>query len=231
MALLLAIACILGNKHEANKTLIEKIGVLAVLIAVLGYSIVPQTTLAFEVELKNAPARKLVAPVKLLHSEDFQDEAVVVYEPEYSKRMVNLVVARGDVVTKPGDWNPTKLAQTKKDNRVRPAIDNPVILEGEASYYSRAGCLGCNPLRIMANGQPLNDQALTMAIGANLKHLVGYRAKVTNINTGQSVDVLITDTGGFYKEKYGSRVADLTIASKQAIGMHGGVGQVRVEVH
>ena len=42
--------------------------------------------------------------------------------------------------------------------------------------------------------------------------------------------VRITDTGGFYKDKYGNRVADLTIGTKTAIGMAGGLGQVRVEV-
>jgi len=231
MALLLAITCILGNKHEGKKTLTEKISVMAVLMAVLGYSLVPQSVLAFETELVNAPARKLVAPVKLLHSEDFQRGADVVYEPEYSERMANLVVARGDVITKPGEWKATKLAYAGNVPQVKPKIGEPVVLEGEASFYSRAGCLGCNPLRIMANGQPLNDSALTMAIGANLKHLVGYRAIVTNLRTGLSVDVLITDTGGFYRSKYGNRVADLTIAAKQAIGMSGGVGQVRVEVY
>jgi len=60
--------------------------------------------------------------------------------------------------------------------------------------------------------------------------LVGYTAKVTNLATGQSVNARITDTGGFYHARYGRRVADLTIATKQAIGMKGGVGQVRVEV-
>jgi rare lipoprotein A len=115
--------------------------------------------------------------------------------------------------------------------RPAPVNGQPLVMEGEASYYSWAGCLGCNPLRIMANGQPLNDNALTMAIGADKKHLVGHQARVTNLVTGQSVMVKITDTGGFYQAKYGHRVADLTIASKQAIGMNGGVGQVRVEVY
>jgi len=114
--------------------------------------------------------------------------------------------------------------------RELPGPNQPVVLQGEASFYSRNGCLGCDPLMIMANGQPLNDSALTMAIGADRKHLVGYRARVTNLATEQSTVVTITDTGGFYQERYGSRVADLTIASKQAIGMRGGVGQVRVEV-
>ncbi len=105
-----------------------------------------------------------------------------------------------------------------------------VVLEGTASYYSRAGCLGCNPLFVMANGQVLDDNALTMAIGADKSYLVGYQARVTNLANGKSVVVRITDTGGFYKDKYGNRVADLTIGTKTAIGMAGGLGQVRVEV-
>lgn len=112
-----------------------------------------------------------------------------------------------------------------------PASGTPLVFEGEASFYSRAGCLGCNPLRIMANGQPLDDNAFTMAIGANNKHLVGYHARITNLATGMSVQAKITDTGGFYQEKYGNRVADLTIATKEAIGMRGGLGHVRVEVY
>lgn len=106
-----------------------------------------------------------------------------------------------------------------------------VVMEGEASYYSRAGCLGCDPQVIMANGQPLNDSALTMAIGADKKQFVGRSARVTSLATGKSVVVRITDTGGFYQAKYGYRVADLTVATKQAIGMKGGVGHVRVEVY
>ncbi len=112
----------------------------------------------------------------------------------------------------------------------RPYDGAPVVMEGIASYYSKAGCLGCNPLFVMANGQVLDDNALTMAIGADKKHLVGYQAKVTNLANGKSVVVRITDTGGFYKDKYGNRVADLTIGTKQAIGMNGGLGRVRVEV-
>ena len=125
---------------------------------------------------------------------------------------------------------PTTASQ-RSASTAKVALDTPVVLEGEASYYSRAGCLGCDPQMIMANGQPLDDGALTMAIGADKKHLVGRQATVTNLVTGQATTVLITDTGGFYKAKYGHRVADLTIATKEAIGMRGGVGQVRVEVH
>ena len=110
--------------------------------------------------------------------------------------------------------------------------EKPMLtLEGEASYYSWDGCLGCNSLRRMANGQILNDYGLTMAIGANRKHLVGRYAKVTNLSSGKSVVVEITDTGGFYQERYSRRVADLTIGTKNAIGMEGGLAYVRVEVY
>ncbi|MGH9856319.1 MAG: hypothetical protein ACRD4B_00610 [Acidobacteriota bacterium] len=132
---------------------------------------------------------------------------------------------------------PTPAIQSTPAPKTAPPASAPensgttiLVLEGEASYYSRAGCLGCSPALRMANGQPLNDNALTMAIGANRKHLVGHKARVTSLTTGKSVMVTITDTGGFYKAKYGNRVADLTIATKNAIGMTGGVGQVRVEV-
>lgn len=120
--------------------------------------------------------------------------------------------------------------KAKRMRAHRGPLTEPVVLEGTASYYSRAGCLGCNPLFVMANGQVLDDNALTMAIGAHMSHLVGYNAKVTNLANGKSVMVRITDTGGFYKEKYGHRVADLTIGTKQAIGMKGGLGKVRVEI-
>ncbi len=105
-----------------------------------------------------------------------------------------------------------------------------MVFEGMASYYSKAGCLGCNQLFVMANGQALNDNALTMAIGADRKNLVGYQARVTNLANGKSVVVRITDTGGFYQDKYGNRVADLTIGTKTAIGMNGGLGKVRIEI-
>lgn len=123
-----------------------------------------------------------------------------------------------------------KTAPNRRVSTPRVYEGSSVVMEGIASYYSKAGCLGCNPLFVMANGQVLDDNALTMAIGADKKHLVGYKARVTNLVNGQSVVVRITDTGGFYKDKYGNRVADLTIGTKTAIGMKGGLGRVRVEV-
>lgn len=83
---------------------------------------------------------------------------------------------------------------------------------GEASYYSREGCVGCSESLTMANGQPLDDSALTVAY--NRAPLNSY-VTITNLKTKQSVTAKVTDTGGF--EKLG-RIVDLTIATKNAIG-------------
>jgi rare lipoprotein A (peptidoglycan hydrolase) len=135
----------------------------------------------------------------------------------------------GTVISSTSPITDTAIVKTKT---VKPIVKSGsnLVLEGMASYYSKAGCLGCNPLFVMANGQQLDDNALTMAIGADKSHLVGYQARVTNLANGKSVIVRITDTGGFYQDKYGNRVADLTIGTKTAIGMNGGLGKVRIEV-
>lgn len=197
----------------------------ALMVALVTATLYPAQVLAFEADLPTANTHKLVALV-ILES-----------DPSYETRLAGSVLARPSVQTIKGDWAPKKIAYAATDGilavpvYVVPENGAALILEGEASFYSRNGCLGCGSSLTMANGQPLNDNALTMAIGADKKHLVGRTAKVTNKATGQSVNVLITDTGGFYQAKYGNRVADLTIATKQAIGMYGGVGQVKVEVY
>lgn len=195
--------------------------VIPLLLAVFVPMVVaPYNALAFEAKLPNAASAALIAKVYLA---DRDSDLVIANETlPTGSYTASAVVANVPSV------------KTERGLRVLPAVDvsgGVLVLQGQASYYSRAGCLGCDPNAIMANGQPLNDGALTMAIGAHLKHLVGRHATVTSLVTGLSVKVLITDTGGFYQAKYGHRVADLTIATKQAIGMKGGVGQVRVVVH
>lgn len=154
--------------------------------------------------------------------------------PLYSYTTAGSAVSAASPLTVPGQRTSTYIAPRPQlpiaENVAQASGEATLVMEGEASFYSRAGCLGCNPMRIMANGQPLNDNALTMAIGADKKHLVGRNARVTSLATGKTTVVRITDTGGFHAAKYGNRVADLTIGTKQAIGMAGGVGQVRVEV-
>jgi rare lipoprotein A (peptidoglycan hydrolase) len=90
-------------------------------------------------------------------------------------------------------------------------------IEGEASYYSRAGCLGCNEKMIMANGDSLNDSELTLALTPEMvrQHkLLNDIVKVTNLSNGQEVYAKVTDTGGFARH---GRVADLSVATRDAI--------------
>lgn len=85
-------------------------------------------------------------------------------------------------------------------------------ITGLASYYSREGCVGCSPNMTMANGQPLDDTALTVAYN---DAPLGSILTITNRDTGLSVKATVTDTGGF--KKYG-KIIDLTIATRDAIG-------------
>jgi len=210
------------------------------LLSVVTVLLMPAEAVAFEAQLSTAVSTRLVMPVELadrpedtprkLEGRDPYLTQAIDSLPDYHYTEAGSTLAATSPVTVVAQPAPTKLAVVPIQP-VSPTPGAPLVLEGEASYYSRAGCLGCDPLRIMANGQPLNDSALTMAIGADKKHLVGRRAQVTSLVTGKSVAVTITDTGGFHQARYGSRVADLTVAAKEAIGMQGGVGQVRVEVY
>lgn len=84
-------------------------------------------------------------------------------------------------------------------------------ITGVASYYSRAGCLGCSESMTMANGESLDDSVLTVAFNhAPLNHFVD----VTNMVNGRSVKAKVTDRGGF--ERHG-RIIDLSVATKEAI--------------
>lgn len=194
-----------GHKHLTN-TIIS--------LVLIGALSTPSAALAFE--LPSLPP-EITPPVV------FEEEVVI--SDGYMD--ATLIATASPITTMSA---PINVKAVKRTRAPRGPLTEPVVLEGIASYYSRAGCLGCNPLFVMANGQVLDDSALTMAIGAHLKHLVGYQARVTNLANGQSVVVRITDTGGFYQDKYGNRVADLTIGTKQAIGMKGGLGRVKVEV-
>lgn len=195
-------------------------------------SIVPSSASAFTLALPVLASDNLVANItpELPSITPANDEENSTDLPDYDYSDTGHVTAPTSPITEPSAIPPKKKPATKTVKTAAKKLDQPLVLQGEASYYSWDGCLGCNPLRVMANGQQLNDNALTMAIGADKSYLVGHRARVTHLATEQSVDVLITDTGGFYQSKYGSRVADLTIATKNAIGIRGGTAQVKVEV-
>lgn len=94
---------------------------------------------------------------------------------------------------------------------------------GKVSHYSRSGCLGCSPSLTMANGQPLDDNALTIAF--NYLPL-GSMVKLTNIDTGKSVIAEVTDTGGFNSL---GRIADLTPKVASALESKTDVSNILIE--
>jgi rare lipoprotein A len=78
--------------------------------------------------------------------------------------------------------------------------------------------------RRTANGEVYNQHALT---AAHPTLPMGARAIVTNVNTGQSVEVRINDRGP-YKD---GRVIDLSYAAARLIGVWGpGIAPVRITV-
>lgn len=93
------------------------------------------------------------------------------------------------------------------------------IQTGMASWYG-PGFQG----KRTANGEIYNQHALT---AAHPTLPLGIRAMVTNVNTGQSVEVRINDRGPY---KYG-RVIDLSYAAARIIGVWApGTAPVRIKV-
>ena len=101
------------------------------------------------------------------------------------------------------------------------ATHKPVATqEGYASWYT-APYKG----RKAANGQVFNDQAMT---AAHRTLPMGSLIVVTNLATGQSSAMRITDRGPFVS----GRIVDLTIASAKATGIYQhGTARVRVDVY
>lgn len=94
---------------------------------------------------------------------------------------------------------------------------------GKVSHYSRAGCLGCSETLTMANGQPLDDNAMTIAF--NWLPL-NTQVRLTNLDNGKSVIATVTDTGGFNSL---NRIADLVPAVANELGTKTDVTNVLIE--
>ncbi len=93
------------------------------------------------------------------------------------------------------------------------------IEEGLATWYTAAKG------RKSANGQLFDDHSLT---AAHRTLPMGSLIVVTNVETGQSSPMRVTDRGPFVE----GRLLDLTIASAKATGVYrAGLAQVRVEVY
>jgi rare lipoprotein A len=96
----------------------------------------------------------------------------------------------------------------------------PILTEeGLATWYTAAKG------RKSANGQLFSDQALT---AAHRTLPMGSLIVVTNLTTGQSSPMRITDRGPFVE----GRILDLTIASAKATGIYRmGTARVRLDVY
>lgn len=103
-----------------------------------------------------------------------------------------------------------------------------VIRKGTASYYGEAEdkCLGCRADRLMANGEVLNDRALTVATAADIP--LNSFIRITNTETGKWAIAKVTDRGGFSGPPW-YRVSDMSIAVKELLGC-GDLCQVEIEI-
>ena len=122
--------------------------------------------------------------------------------------MINFLISLGLITI----YSETIIVQMPPTTTI--VSEKPVesVVEGLASYYSRAGCLGCSPTLTMANGEPLDDNKLTVAY--NRAPLNSY-IEITNPKTGEKVTARVTDRGGF--ERHG-KIVDLSVATKKALG-------------
>ena len=94
---------------------------------------------------------------------------------------------------------------TEASNEYRPTGGG---ITGYVSYYSRAGCLGCDPNFITASGEPLDDTAFTLAVVPG-QYDMGQMVLVTNLSNSRQTIAKVNDTGGFAQY---NRIADLSLA-------------------
>lgn len=100
---------------------------------------------------------------------------------------------------------------------------------GEASYYSREGCLGCSETLTMANGETLDDDRLTIAMTPETVRkykLLNKVVTIRNVSTNYATNAKVTDTGGFGKY---ARIADMSVAVKRSLRC-GGLCEVEITV-
>jgi rare lipoprotein A len=116
---------------------------------------------------------------------------------------------------------PESLGGISAEDRKYIRTHKPILTEeGTASWYT-APYKG----RKAANGQVFNDHVLT---AAHRTLPMGSLIVVTNLKTGQSAAMRITDRGPFVE----GRIIDLTIASAKATGVYvPGTARVRVDVY
>lgn len=122
-----------------------------------------------------------------------------------------VTVIKTIIVTPTASPTPTGVP-TKSPSKQQSTSGN-VINAGNASYYSIDGCLGCNPGRIMANGEKLDDTKYTLA---HNQIPLNTMVEVVNTRNGKSAIAKVTDRGGFNRL---NRIADLSLALAKEIDL------------
>jgi len=88
------------------------------------------------------------------------------------------------------------------------------FMKGYVSYYSDAGCLDCRTDRLTASGEKFDENKLTLA---HNQIKLGTKVRITNLNNGKTVIAKVNDRGGFNRLGLHGRIADLSLATCNAI--------------
>ena len=114
--------------------------------------------------------------------------------------------------------HPSRRPEPPEAGGARPS-EAPSREEGLASYYARS-----LEGRMTASGARYDARAMT---AAHRSHAFGTQLRVTDVETGKSVVVTVTDRGPYAK----GRVIDLSRAAARALGiLERGLVRVLVEV-
>ena len=110
-----------------------------------------------------------------------------------------------------------------------------IKLKGLASWYDRESCIRESGQAIMANLQPLDDNAMTCALWIVGKHgrpLLpdGRLVKITSVQDGCSFYVAWTDNGPGCVPRSEGVICDLTPRAMRALAGEDGIREGRVEI-
>ena len=112
-----------------------------------------------------------------------------------------------------------------------------LVMTGWATWYSRESCIKESGQAIMANGKPLDDQAMTCAMWITGKHgrplfPDGRLVKITTVRDGLKKRVICawTDNGPGRVPRSRGVVVDLTPAAFKALGGKLRDGKIKVVV-
>jgi rare lipoprotein A len=134
-----------------------------------------------------------------------------------ANRLVNQIIAAAFAISIASG---TALAQSAASGKTASTAPATKTMTGKATYYGGKGLDGHDT----ANGETFDHRDHTAA--ASKKIPLGSTAKVTNLNTGKSVDVRITDRGRHVRGKH----IDLSKGAARDIGITRKEGHAPVKI-